>query len=187
MVFKLRLTKRLIYLVILFHLISCVNTYKLSDGISRVPSNSKVYKNKSKFNISLLNTIDTSVVYEKYSIRYNILARMDNHPETSIYGVYRFYPGGYFNYFVLDRDIALDIKDFDPVYTGYRGVYYHEKNEIRYDNFGISNGLGWIGKLTGAFTFIGDTLYKKSDYSSYVQIYIKRELPKEYLKYRVDW
>lgn len=46
-------------------LFGCMPTYILHDGITKVPVSPDVYENKVKFNQSLLNQIDTSVVYEK--------------------------------------------------------------------------------------------------------------------------
>jgi hypothetical protein len=167
---------------------ACMKTFTLQNGRTKVPTKTLVYKNKVNFEKALLNVVDTAVVYEEFNKRYNVLTRLDNHIETSFYAVYRFYPNGELNYFVLDRDRPQGTNDFNPEYKGYRGVYYSEKSKIKYDLFAPSNELRWIGKLTGEFTFSGDTLYVRRDESpKEVDIYIKRTLPPEYFQYKANW
>lgn len=181
--------KLFIYSAILFIVASCaMKTYKLQNGITKVPYDKKVYKNKSRFNKELLKIIDTAAVYEAYSEKYNILTRLDNHPENSFYGVYRFYANGCFNLFYFERDIIQKENDFNPNYRGYRGVYYKEGDEIKSDLFSIANDWGWTGKLNESLIFKGDTLYVKRDKSrGNIEKYVKRKLPAEYLKYKADW
>ncbi len=165
-----------------------MKSYILQNGTTKVPHDTQVYHNKAKFDKSLLTIVDTSVVYEEFDQRYNILRRLDNHVETSIYGVYHFYPDGRFNKFFLDRDKLLEVNDFNPDFGGNRGVYYTERNQIRYDIFAESNELGWLGELNGTFKFSGDTLYVIRDIDKkYVGVYIKRKLPANYLNYRPEW
>lgn len=176
-------------LVLTFVLISsCLKTITLQNERTPVPAKSDVYKNKTKFEKSLLRVVDTNVIYEFFNQSYNVLQRLDTNIETRTYGVYRFYPDGALNFFSLNRDKPLDSIYFNPKYNGYRGVYYLENKKIRYDLFAEINGWGWIGRLSGTLTFIGDTLYVKRDYSTmYIDIYIKRKLPDGYLDYKADW
>lgn len=168
--------------------VSCeMKTYTLSNGITKVPADTTVYKQKVKFDTSLLSIIDTAVIYEEYSIESGMLKRLDNDITHRFYGVYRFYLNGCLNYFVLDKEYLVDTSYFNPDYDGYRGVYYLERNKIRCDLFAGSNELGWIGKLPATMMFIGDTLYVYKDYSKYKSIYIKRELPIEYFNYKSNW
>jgi len=169
-------------------IMACMRIYPLRDGITKVPVKTDVYKNKVKFDKSLLALIDTEAIYEEFDQRYNVLRRLDTHIETSIYGVYRFYPDGKFNSFGVHRRVPLDYNTFNPEYCGYRGVYYMEKGQIRYDLFAPSNGLGWISELNGTFRFSGDTLYVIQDVDKrHIDIYIKRELLPEYRNYKALW
>jgi hypothetical protein len=166
-----------------------IKTNTLLNGVTKVPFNTEVYLNKLNFDNSLLNIVDTNVIYEEHNRRYNVLSRLDDHVETSFYGAYRFYPNGYFNYYTLDRSRSglLVSNDLNPEFDGQRGVYYKENSKIRFDLFAEINQNQWIGELNGTFTFSGDTLYVKRDVLEYTKIYVKRELPKECLNYKVDW
>lgn len=167
---------------------ACMKTITLQNGITKVPVKADVYKNKTKFDKSLLTLIDTKAIYEELDQRYNVLRRLDTHVETSLYGAYRFYPDGRFNSFGVDRNAPLDANTFNPEYSGYRGVYYLEKGQIRYDLFGPVNQLYWTGELNGTFKFSGDTLYVIRDVDKrYIGIYIKREFPQSYLDYKAEW
>lgn len=180
---------KILAVVSIILLISCeMKTYLLKDGITKVPIKKDVYENKVKFDKSLLTTIDTGAIYEEFDTYRNVLKRLDSDSKRSFYGVYRFYANGKFNSFGIDKSVPLDSKMFNPEYRGYRGVYYLDKNQIRYDLFAPSNELRWIGKLTGTFRFSGDTLYVQRDESpQYINVYIKRELPKEFLQYNANW
>ena len=81
----------------------------------------------------------------------------------------------------------MNVNTFNPNYDGYRGVYFGQDNQIKYNLFAETNGVGWIGKLTGTLTFRGDTLYENLDTSVGIHIYVKLKLPKEYLNYTVMW
>jgi hypothetical protein len=188
MIFKNNYIIKYLLSVIVVYITSCMPTYTLQNGRTKVPTKPAIYKNQAKFDKTLLKIVDTGVVYEEFNKRYNVLTRLDNHIETRIYAVYRFYPNGRFNIFFIDRDKPLNINEFNPHYQGYRGVFYSEKNQIRYDLFAESNGLGWIGKLSGTFYFNGDTLYiKRDEASKEFDIYIKKELPSGYLNYKAVW
>jgi hypothetical protein len=178
----------LICIIFMLQLISCnMKTYKLLNNKTSVPSDINAYKNRSKFDVSLLNIIDTSVVYEEYDRNYNILKRTDSHKENSIYAVCRFYSNGCMNKFFIDRKTVLTPNEFDPLYAGKRGIYYKENNKIRFDLFAEIDQQRHIGRLTGALTFNGDTLYIKRDDLSYREIFIKRTLPPEYFQYKANW
>ncbi len=185
----MRKLKALVFILVVLTLGCEMKTYTLQNGITKVPVDSTVYKNKSKFDKSLLTIIDTGVIYEEYRSEKKILSRLDSDITTSIYGVIRFYSNGCYNNFYINRDNMLDSNDFNPLYNGKRGVYYKEGNQIRYDLYAESNQQGHIGLLTGTFVFSNDTLYKYtySDYLKQPSIYIKRRLPTGYLDYSANW
>lgn len=176
-------------MIILVSFISCrMNTYELKNNLTKVPYDKSVYKNKINFDKELLKVVDTSVVYEEFSVKYNVLKRLDSHIENRFYGVYRFYSNGYLNLFYLDRQLSQSVNDFNPDYNGYRGVYYKEEGKIKSDLFSIINDWGWAGRIKETYSFVGDTLYVKNDKPrSNTYKYVKRKLPIEYLKYKADW
>jgi hypothetical protein len=166
----------------------------LIDKITPVPKNISVYKNKIKFSSSLLSKVDTTVVYEEFDRDRNILMRADNCISCRGYSIYKFYPNGCFNAFFFGRNSTLPVNEFDPLYTGYRGVYYTENNKIRFDLFAEIDERQHIGKITGTLTFSGDTLYVKQDDRKGIdamkyptEIYVKRKLSPEYFVYKANW
>jgi hypothetical protein len=169
---------------------SCkMHTALLSNNTTRVPVSRDVYKNRVHFDKSLLQILDTGSVYEELELRYNVLSRLDTNKGTSVYGIYKFYPSGNLNYFVIDREEQFTPDIFDPTYAGYRGVYYLKGNRIKGELFGVADERSNIRKLDNEFTFKGDTLFvtTKNRGLSYHSIYIKRKLPREYFVYKADW
>jgi len=175
---------------------SCgIKTSVLRNGITRVAINEKVYKNKSKFKESILKEIDTLVIYEEYNrVSYtglqshivNMVARKNDY-HNSFYSVYRFYNNGCFNVFILNKENKLLKKElFDPNYAGYRGVYYHEKKQIKGDRITQVSGIGTMGKITETFEFKGDTLFIRRK-NKWNYIYIKRKIPAELLNREAKW
>lgn len=157
---------------------------------TKVPNKSSLYKNIEKFDVQILDKINTEVVYEEFDMYKNILERLDYEDVRNSYAVIRFYPNGYFNSFSFRREDSFNVNSFDPLLEGYRGIYYLGKNnEIKYDIFVPTTGTGhYMGKLSGDFVIQGDTLINYRDKTDkYPRIYIKREIPKEYLDYQVDW
>jgi hypothetical protein len=172
-----------------------MKVYTLLDNRTRVPKDPEVYKNKIKFDISLLTIIDTGVIYEEYSTEKKMLERLDIFDNTKRrYLAYKFYPNGYFNVFAFDKNNLPSVKEFDPNYAGMRGIYYQENNRIQYEEFSAIDQVGHIGRIKGTFKISGDTLYEQMndrkgiDAQSYpIKIYIKRNLPPQYFVYKADW
>jgi len=157
---------------------------------TKVLNKSSMYKNIEKFDTKLLTIIETEVIYEEFDVYKNILERLDYEDERNSYDVIRFFPNGYFNSFSFRREDSFNVNSFDPLLEGNRGVYYLVgNNEIKYDIFVPTTGTGhYMGKLSGDYIINGDTLINYRDKNDkYPKIYIKREVPKEYLDYQVDW
>lgn len=167
-------------------LVSCgMRTTRLGDNISRVPKNTNAYKNRVKFDSSVLQYFDTSVVYEEYNSWKGILSRYDSADLHGFYEIYRFYPNGFMNCFVIDRNKPLVPKEFDPEYNGYRGVYYKKGSKLKGELFTAVNGLGHMGKLTERLIIKGDTLIVVTGENRNRSFFIKRKLPPEYLIYKI--
>jgi hypothetical protein len=181
-------------------LIGCgIKTTVLQDGTTRVAVNQKVYKNISKFDTSMVTVIDTTVIYEAYNTLYNEngipvykkLARLTTKIENpdNYYHVYRFYNNGCYNLFILDRekDASLGKNDFNPDYAGNRGIYFKEDSVFIGNIVVQKNGIGERGIRKELFYFSGDTLFRTIKNSPYTQIFIKRNVPSDYLKWKATW
>ncbi len=184
----------IITLLPIFLLMSCIKTTILKNGHQKAALNPKVYKNRIFFDKSILSEIDTTVIFEEYNTSFyisgkpvNVFARFNYQDPNTIYGVYRFYGNGCFNYFGLDRDsVTLTKKMFDPTYTGWRGVFYKAKGEIRGDLITQIDQIGSIGTMRVAFEFKGDTLFVKAK-GQRERIYIKRKIANELLSFNAEW
>jgi hypothetical protein len=165
-------------------LVSCgMRTTRLGDNITRIPKNTTVYKNRARFDSSVLKYFDTSVVYEEYNSWKGILSRHDSADLHGFYDIYRFYSNGFMNCFVIDRNKPLVPKEFDPEYNGYRGVYYKKGKKLIGELFSVINGMGQMGKIRERFIIKGDTLIKITGENRDRTLYVKRKLPPEYLIY----
>lgn len=195
-----RMGKRTVWIffiaLTILQLLGCgIETYLLNDSITLVPMNSEVYKNRESFNSKILSNIDTNVIYEEYNVVDGVLSRNDTQRKPLLYAAYRFYSNGNFNLFVFDKDSVIEKNEVNPYFRGYRGVYYLKNDSIiRYDLFAPIDERRNIGKISGTFSFVGDTLYEQRDPSKGIikinypqEVYIKRELPPEYLNYNADW
>lgn len=190
MMIQIRKYNRLVLLSIMLFILSCSGQkyVTLKGSITKVPNRSSMYKNIDKFDTKLLDIIDTEVIYEQFDPNKNILKRLDTENSRNIYQVVRFYPNGYFNFFGYTFDKEFDKQSFDPLTSGRRGIYYINNNKICFDVFIRTMGMGMVGKVSGKFIVSGDTLtviWNNKHMSP--RTFIKREVPKEYLDYQVDW
>jgi hypothetical protein len=191
-----KINKEKLLLVVTLWLVSCnMKVYTLLDKVTEVPKSVEAYKNKAKFTTMLLNRIDTAVVYEEFNADKNLLERFVNCKDCyRRYSVYKFYSNGCFNVFSFLKDSLPPVSKINPNFSGLRGIYYLEKNEIRYDYFSAIDQRYNIGKISGTIKINGDTLYFKRNgrkginATSYQpSIFIKRQLPPEYFVYKADW
>ena len=171
-----------------------MKTYKLLDRVTDVPINISAYKNKEKFNPTLLKVIDTSVVYEEFDAAKKMRVSLDYCTSCRGYSIYKFYSNGCFNVFFFNRNSALPVNEFNPFYSGYRGVYYTNENKIQFDLFAEIDQRQHTGKITGTLSFRGDTLFVKQNdirglnATTYpIEVYVKKKLPIEYFIYKANW
>ncbi len=173
--------------------------FKLSDGITKVAANPKVYSNKSKFKGSMLGLIDTAVIYQECctiifldssffgskKAKYSFLSYRGN----TFISAYKFYNNGCFNLFIIKpNEERLTKEMIDPGRTGWRGVYYYDKNNrIKTDLITQISGTGTIGKLTEYLEFKADTLFVSENKANFKRVFLKRRLPKELLVYSGTW
>lgn len=171
----------------------------LDDKITAVPIDNGIFKNKTLFDGSLLNSIDTMAIYIKdcnfessekdFKNKNNkAYSTRDYHNEC-----YLFYSNGRVNCFSAYGKDYFDIlktEDLDPMKTGYRGVFYKKNNQIQMDLFTIVgyNFKRDYGINTSIIKIKGDTLFRKSKFDmKTVTVYLKKKIPKEWIVYKPDW
>jgi len=172
----------------------------LPDGITDVPVNNRDYfKNKKYFSLFLLKKIDTAAIYvETYSYRsfekdFSPFNNKISHRGDGWRNVYKFYSNGCMNLFAFKDDYEIKKEDIDPERGGLRGVYYlDDKNNIKTDFFGITGYSFICTRLYGVNTRIievkGDTLLIKNPSDlTFVEGYVKRKIPEDWLIYKADW
>ncbi len=175
--------KRVIVIIGLIFIVSCVRKMTLSNGVTKVPLKKKAYKFRELFDRSLLDVVDTSVIYEEYNrLKQKPERLVDGSYEYGNYNVYRFYSNGTVSSFYLYKKKELKPKYFDPNYKGNRGVFYEKNNEIYMRLFIPTYALMFEHWYVPTIQFKGDTLYVNG-----VASYIKRKIPKEYLNFKADW
>lgn len=186
--------KKAAFLLILICASCGLRTITLDNGHTKVAVNPQVYHNRDKFSPDILKKIDTTVIYEEYTESYYIgmarvsfkdVARKNPDSPSKIYGAYKFYNNGNFNYFILDDRNELNKEMFNPEFTGLRGVLFKKDNEIHGDLITKVSDIGRIGILNEKLFFKGDTLIVRGKGST--NKYIKRQLPAGFLSYSAKW
>ena len=187
------------YLITLLFFTSCgLKTFKLNDGIYKAAKNPKVYKNKAKFNSSILTLIDTMAIYEEiYKISYVDKSPFTPRKKEYLYttypetfkGVYRFYSNGCYNLFIIKNgETDFTNQMFDSKWTGWRGVYYLDnKNKIVGDLITRISGGGEIGIRKDILEFVKDTLFVTPFKANTKNVYVKRKVPFETLNSKAEW
>lgn len=178
-------------------LLSCgMKTRTLENNITSVPFDNKVFKNKYLFETKCLNDIDTVALYkEEYGYRttknsFENVNKKKYYQSSSFCGYYKFYKKGHVNFFVFRDFDEITLINLNPNFNGQRGILYSEKDETKLDIFTIV-GYGY-GREYGIIKHVlrtkGDTIFEKSTVDlTYVNVYVKRKLPKEFLIYKPDW
>lgn len=187
---------RLMLLSVLLTFAACAKTILLKNGYTQAPANPNFFKNRILFEQSMLAGIDTTVIYEELEDNYyqglekqpTMLARHNYKNPNTIYGVYRFYGNGCYNYFSLDRNKPeLTSELFDLTNNGWRGVLYTKHNQLKGDLFTQTGQMAWqLGKQKELFTFKDDTLIVELK-NVHTSRYIKRHIDPKFLEHRADW
>lgn len=154
----------------------------LQDGRIPVPKNPRAYRERDSFNKSINCSIDTTVFYEElYS---DLLTKKRG---STWYSMMRFYGNGDMNIFHFYIDPELKSSDFDPNWSGYRGVYYLKGDEIWMTYYNTVNSIG-IGPYRGKIETWADTLKVTfPNLPQYDMLFVKRPMPSEYFQFRADW
>jgi hypothetical protein len=169
----------------------------LLDDSTKIPADKNYFKNKKYFSVSLLDKIDTAVIYKEdyyYSSNKKDFTPIDNkkwYSTNNRVSIYKFYSNGCINLFFFRNGYEIEKNDLNPEYKGHRGVYYIDnKGNIKIDKFVIVGyGFGPLYDINKSIVKIkGDTLLIKyfSNLTS-VDVYVKQKIPKEWLIYKADW
>jgi hypothetical protein len=194
-----KLKRKEFYLIGLIIFASCgLKTYNLNDGIYKAAKNPRVYKNKLQFNSSILNFLDTMAIYEEiYTISYVDKSPFNprkkeylstTYPE-SFKGVYRFYSNGCYNLFIIKNgETNFTNQMFDSKWTGWRGVYYLDKqNRIIGDLITQISGGGEIGISKDVLEFRKDTLFVTPFKANTKNVYLRKTMSFEILNSKAEW
>jgi hypothetical protein len=180
-------TFKLVTIILLVALAACgIRGTRFGDTRVWVPKNNNAYSNRAKFDSSVFRYIDTGVVYEDIGVKDNsgLHFRWFKTYEMYNYGILRFYPNGFLNLFVVYKDPPWSPKQFDPDSNGARGIYYKEGNNIKGECFA---GGRRMKKHKMDISVSGDTLFITWSYFNKRQdVYVKKKLPPEFLKYRIS-
>ena len=155
------MVKKFIYsLLILSLCTSCIKTYLLKDGFTKVPYNHKLYENP-KFNLEVFKIIDTNSIYiDTFSVYRGKISL----PKYSL-SVLRFYPNGLYNRFQVDNNFLVDDLNHANLNfkeTGSRGYYYYKNNELQLVSFGSINELYTIDMVESKIILTNDNLLIQS-------------------------
>ena len=188
--------KFLCFFLIIVLVNSCgIKTKILNNGFTTVPLNENFFKNKILFNKSILSKIDTNVVYvehDMYTCHPNSFKKLKSLSYTNgnKSAMYKFYANGNVNYFSKDKNDSISNVNFNPNFSGQRGVFYQQKNKIYIDLFTIIGyGFGPSYNISKAqIKFKNDSLLikRKFDKNS-ITVYIKQKLSQEKLKHKTQW
>ncbi len=177
-----------VYLLIISIATSCLRVYMLGDNITKVPLNEKVYMNSCKFDPSVFKFLDTSVLYERYDMSHHRVMRLSKSLINEYYDIYRFYPNGHLNYFLLNsKKTNILLADLDPLHTGYRGVYFKKGEKMILEIFVCTSEIGLISKTREYINVKEDTLYIKRDGEQYERVYVKLKFPLAINAYNDGW
>lgn len=186
---------KFLFFIICFY--SCgIKTRLLDDKITDVPLDNKIFTNKNLFLPEIFSVIDTNSLYKEeygYLTTADSFERGDNIKEyqnTDFRGYYKFYSNGLLNAFYFKDFNEITISSINPNFKGKRGIVYNTNNEIKVDLFTIV-GYGFkrdYGILTSILQIKGDSIFEKQIRNpKYVNVYVKKEIRKEYLIYKPNW
>lgn len=178
-------------------LVSCtVKTRYLNNNRTRVPLDNSVFSHRPPYNFVLSSMIDTTAIYEEYSIDQDISERLNNQSlDRKKYSVLKFYANGCFNLFSFNKGEKYPgLIEMDPEFSGLRGIYYYNNGQVFMELYTSVDEFQNMGSSKSILRISGDTLFQRLERSRnkkpanlYTMVYVKRRLPEEYFKYRASW
>lgn len=173
--------KKVIFSIIILTVCSsCIKTYVLKDGYTKVPVNDKLYKNP-KFSADVFKIIDTNSIYiDTFS-----LYRFTLSPPKYSFTALRFYSNGLYNRFKIDNNRILldDLGNVNLNFkeTGSRGYYYYKDNELQLVSFGSENESYTTVTVESKIILTVDGLLKQVYRDNKVSyFYKKRAIPEKW-------
>lgn len=185
----------------LFILAECGCTQKLrilTDGTTRVTDNFRYYKNISKFNTEILSEVDTSIVYKEVAFIQDIDSSMFGLNKSKRYRTtylvnnnkrqyFRFYSNGFVNSFINFDKEEINLRNFNPDSSGFRGVFYRKNSgRITIELFQPVTGYGRYGINRMYLTFSGDSMFVKNDKSTISStVFVKMKMSEDLSKVKI--
>ncbi len=178
--------------IMILFLVSCegIKERKLDDGLTKIPNEKSFFdKNyRSKYDIVLLNEIDTNAVYiESFYIdtegkRYDLKTN-----SNSFINGLKFYGNGCLNNFIFNKDSLNNLPNLDPAVRGYRGICYKNKKDTLIEIISPIDETYNLGKKKYAIKVQSDTLFLVDKKTASKYIYLKQRLKENTIWYKADW
>lgn len=141
-------------------LASCgIKTRTLLNGVTKVPIDKYLIFDSRTYNYDCQNIIDTSSYY---------IGKPDN---SGWIGTYKFYANGRYNWFYSLINSEGDSIRYNPLFNGYRGLYYCDGTKLICELYAPGNQMKKIKKLKRVITTYKDTLYVKREFEKYDTFY----------------
>lgn len=166
---------------------SCTAQQTLKDGITTVPPNGYVFKNKKKFTKDILQNINENYLY-RLKERYYADSNFNKKSTASLLGAY------YLQFYANGCVRGIDYLQTDTNISGYRGIVYLKNQQIYIDRAGLSSDRSlkiytYVLKIEGNKIFLlekPNTLFKPSEYTC--MVYERSEkIPEDWKAYKADW
>lgn len=163
----------------------------LSDGITKVPKDAAFFDKeyRGKYKVSLPEGADTTALYaERYYVDFEgKMFEKGKEREGELLGVYRFYPNGCVNEFIIANNELERMPSLDPEVRGYRGVSFVKKGERVLDMAVPINELRHLGVKSLKIEIKGDTLIVADSRARSKNIYIRIKNKQLQSGYKADW
>lgn len=196
MVRKTSILKITVFFVGVCLLSSCylnqMKVRKLNNGITLVPKDSLYFvKNyNDKKNVGIPKFIDTNNVYIEsyYLFGPN---RIKYHRSDGWKSILKFYENGNVNEYFITNDENINNFNFNPEFSGLRGVLYRKESAWMIDIVGQITGVGTIGTIKyKVLDMSKDTIKLRWDRKneSTINVYIRKKVKNDsILNFKADW
>jgi hypothetical protein len=187
----------LIIALVLIGILSCKTWYHTNEG-GFWPKSPRFHLKPSQIKLED-SKIETKAIYKLYRTylgednfyskkkMYDELVSNDKYYKERSTPVLRFYDNFRFSIFLIKQNSKISTNDFNPK-GGYIGVYsLQNKNIIDMESFWYVEGSGKYVKSRGMIK--QDTLHIIEKVYNQInhKIYIKEDVPTEFLYWKVDW
>lgn len=182
------MVRRTLFILGLSLLNSCGGHTRLQDGITTVPFEGYIFKNKKNFNSIIFEKFINSKTLYQLESRYYADENFNKIREVSPLGAYfiQFYDNGCVR--------GMDYLEPNPNIAGYRAIIYQKNQNIWIDRAGLSSDRSlkiytYKLKIEGDKIYlleIPKTLFKPSEYTCLVYEKSKK-IPDDWKQYKPAW